>query len=238
MSFIIDLALVVIVALCGWYGFRTGIINAVTWIVAIVIAIYGANLVATAYRDDVAEVVEPFAVSVVESAMGGGDDPDGNNDAVIDPSISIDDRDKLDVYTVSMAVLQKLGLAPGAAESMARDTAGRFEKVSSQMTQHLTGLLCDRAAFVLIYAIAFIVISTVFTVIGNVLDLSFGIPGHENLNHITGASLGVIRGILIILVIGCLGRYLGILIKPEVADKTLIYKTIVGTNKLAELLKL
>lgn len=245
MSLVLDIALAGIVALCAWRGFRSGIINGVCWILAIVIAVYGASLVATAYRDDVAEVVEPFAISVVENAMNGGDSAgsggegaDGDADSVIDPGLSVEEREKLDVYTVSMAVMGKLGFADPAAESIARSTADLYDKVSSAMTEYLTGLICDRASFILIYAIAFIVIISIFTVIANIVDLSFGIPGHENLNHITGAALGVIRGILILLVIGCFCRYAGILIKPAVTDKTVIYKVIVLTNKLAELLKL
>lgn len=238
MSLVIDLILVAIVAICGWRGFRTGIINGVSWILAIVIAIYGANLVATAYYRDVAEVMEPFALSVVENTMNGGSSADEEPDAVIDPSISVDERDRLDVYTVSMAVMTRLGITSGAADGIARETADSYEKVSGDMTQFLTNRLCDRAAFVALFAIGFALIAIVFTVIGNVIDLSFGIPGHENLNHITGAALGVIRGFLILMVLGCLGRYLGILLKPEIMEKTLILKTIITNNRLASLLKL
>lgn len=245
MSLVLDIALAGIVAIFAWRGFRSGIINGVCWILAIIIAIYGANLVATAYRDDVSEVVEPFAISVVENAMNGGDDAgsggegaDGDTDSVIDPGLTVEEREELDVYTVSMAVMGKLGFAEPAAESIARGTADLYDRVSNDMTEYLTGRICDRASFILIYAIAFIVIVSLFTVVANVVDLSFGIPGHENLNHITGAALGVIRGLLILLVIGCFCRYVGILIKPAVTDKTVFYKMIVESNRLAELLRL
>lgn len=238
MSLILDLALVGIVALCAWRGFRSGIINGIMWIVAIAICLYGANLVATAYEDDLSEVVEPFAVSVVESAMTGGDSADGDSDAVIDPGLSVDEREKLDVFAVSLAVLRKLGIADPAARALAQDTADKYNKVDTQMTQHLTGLLCGRLSYVLLFAVGFVVLICIFTVAANILDLHFGIPGHENLNHITGAALGVIRGILIIFIIGCFCRYLGIFLKPALEEKTLIYKTVVESNKLAELLHL
>ena len=236
MSICLDLAIVAIVALCAWRGFRTGIINGVSWIVALVIAIYGANLVSTAYYSEFSDMLEPFAQGVVENTLNGSGDDD--SDAIISPDMTLDELEGLDVYEVSRAALEKLGIADGPAEEIAREVAETNDRVGTQMTAELTALLCDRAAFVAVFAIAFAIIAIVFTIIGNIFDLSFGLPGHENLNHITGAALGIIRGIIIILVIGCIGRYLGLLISAEAMDKTLIFRHLVETNKLAELLKI
>ncbi len=239
MSLVIDLALAAIVVFCAWRGFRTGIINGVSWILAVVIAIYGANLVANVYSRELAGMMQPFALGVVDSTLNG-DKENGSpdDDTVIDQNISIDERDKLDVYTVSKAVLTRLGLAPDAADSIARQTSLEFTRVSPDMSYRLTELLCERAAYVVLFIIAFALIAIIFTVIGNVFDLSFGIPGHENLNHITGAALGVIRGILIVLVIGCVGRYIGIVLPDAVMEKTFIFRRIVEANKIAALLKI
>ncbi len=239
MSICLDLVLVAIVGLCAWRGFRTGIINGVSWIVALVVAIYGANLVATAYYPEFSEMLEPFAQGVVENTLIGDDqDEDGESSSVISPDMPYEEQEKLDVYTVSKAVLKRLGIADVAAESIARETAETNERVGVQMTEELTALLCDRAAFVAVFAVAFTLIAIVFTVIGNVFDLNFGLPGHENLNHMTGAALGIIRGFVIILVLGCLGRYLGVFIPAVTMDKTLIFKHLVEANKLADILKI
>lgn len=239
MSLVIDLVLVAIVGLCAWRGFRTGIINGVSWILAIVVAIYGANLVANVYSREMAGMIQPFALGLVDSIMNGdaeNGDPDGGS--VIDQNISLDERENLDVYTVSKAVLTRLGIIPDAADSIARQTAQEFEHVNTDMSYRLTELLCQRAAYVALFIIAFTLIAIVFTVIGNVFDLSFGIPGHENLNHITGAALGVIRGILILLVIGCVGRYIGLLVPQSTVADTFIFEKLVEANKIAALLKI
>lgn len=238
MSLVIDLVLVAIVALCAWRGFRTGIINGVSWIIAVVIAIYGANLVASVYSGELADMLEPFALGLVDSTMNGDAEHGETDDTIIDQNMSIDERDKLDVYTVSRAVLLRLGIVPNAADSLARQTAQEYTHVGNDMSLYLTQLLCQRAAFVVLFAVAFILIAIVFTVIGNVFDLSFGIPGHENLNHIIGAALGAIRGILIIMVIGCVGRYIGILLPEGVMENTLIFQKIVDLNRIASMLKI
>ncbi len=235
----IDIALAAIVGLCGWRGFRTGIINGVSWIIALVIALYGANLVATAYYTELSDMVQPFAVGVIENTMSG-DSENGDEDdiPIIDRDISLEDREGLDVYTVCMGVLGRLGLTADASEDIARATAENHPKVTSAMAAELTERLCDRAAYVTVLAIAFILIAIVFTVIGNVFDLSFGLPGHENLNHMTGLALGVIRGLIILLVIGCFARYVGLLIPRDVMDGTHILRRLVETNRLAALLNI
>ena len=239
MSLVIDIVLAGIVAFCGWRGFRTGIINGVCGILAVVIALYGANLLAEAFYTEFSDIVEPFALSVVEKAVGGGSpEENGTGDGAESNTLTVEEREKLDVYTVSKEVMGRLGFSGGASEGIARDVASTHAKVNNAMEEELTAQVCARAAFVALFSIAFILIAIIFSVIGNIADLSFGLPGHENLNHITGAALGVIRGLLIILAIGCIGRYLGLLIPAAVTDKTLLYQKLLANNKIAELLNI
>lgn len=239
MSLVIDLVLAGIVVFCGWRGFRTGIINGVCGILAVVIALYGANLLAVAFYTEFSDIVEPFALSVVEKAVGGGS-PEENEteDGSESHTLTVEEREKLDVYTVSKEVMGRLGFSGGASEGIARDVASTHAKVNNAMEEELTAQVCARAAYVALFAIAFILIAIIFSVIGNIADLSFGIPGHENLNHVTGAALGVIRGLLIVLAIGCIGRYLGLLVPASVTDKTVLYQKLLETNKIAELLNI
>ncbi len=237
MSLIIDLVLVAIVALCGWRGFRTGIINGVSWILAIVIAVYCANIASTAYHGEFSDMVEPFALSVVEKTVMG-DDSEEAGQTVLDTEIDLDSREKLAPYDVSMTVLSKLGFSENAAKSIAEKVASTNDKVNNAMMEELTSLICGRISYVVLFAIAFILIAIIFTVIGNIFDLSFGLPGHENLNHVTGAALGIIRGLLILMVIGCFARYTGILLSQETVDKTFILSKFVDSNKIAQLLNI
>ncbi len=234
MSLAIDLVLAGIVIVCGWRGFRTGIINGVCWILAVVIAIYGANLLANAFYTEFSDIVEPFALTVVEKAVyGGGETEDGEQTEDVS---AVDEREKLDVYTVSKQVLDGFGMADGASESIARDVASAHSRVNNEMEAELTNRVCARLSFVMLFTIAFILIAIVFTVIGNIVDLSFGLPGHENLNHVTGAALGVIRAFLLLLVIGCIGRYAGLVIRADVMGRTLILSKLVETNRIAQML--
>ncbi len=236
MSLAIDLVLVAIVALCGWRGFRTGIVNGVCWILAIIISLYCANLASTAYHREFSDIVEPFALSVVERTIKG-EDSDENGEMVVG-DVDLDAREDLDPREVSMTALEKLGFSESAAQSIADDVAATNEKVNNAMIEELTELICQRVSYVAIFAIAFILIAIIFTVIGNVFDLALGLPGHENLNHVTGLALGIIRGILVVMVIGCFARYTGLLIPQQTVEKTFILSRFVETNKIAELLNI
>ena len=236
MSLALDLALIAIVAYCGWRGFRTGIINGVAWILAIIIAVYGANLIATAYSGEFTGMLEPFAIGVVDNALGRDEDTGEDGEGIFSSTLTVQELQALDVYDVSMLILQNLGLSAGAAEGIARETAQLNHMAGAQMTTDLTALLCDRITFVALFAIAFMLIFIVFSVIGNVFDLSFGLPGHENLNHITGAALGVIRGLLIITVLSIFVRYTGLFLSPDTVSATRILSRLVENNQLAALI--
>lgn len=238
MRLTIDLVLAAIVCLCAWRGFRTGIINGVSWILAIVIAVYCANIASTAYHGEFSDMVEPFAVSVVEKTVRGDDSAEEGGTVINEADMDPDKWERLDPYEVSMAVLTKLGMCRSAADSLAQEVASTNDQVDNDMIEELTVLICDRLTYVAIFAIAFILIAIVFTVVGNIFDFSFGIPGHENLNHVTGAALGIIRGILILMVIGCFARYTGILISQETVGKTFVLSKFVDTNKIAQLLNI
>jgi len=70
MGIIIDAVLVIIVLFCIWRGFKNGLIRGVAGIIALVISIFLSNLVATAYSDDFAGMLNPFLGGVIDTALG------------------------------------------------------------------------------------------------------------------------------------------------------------------------
>lgn len=243
MSFVIDIVLLGIVALCCWRGFRTGIINGICGILAVIIAIYGANLVAKAYSDDFTSMLEPFIMGIVETTADeitgvSADDDSELTEEQVDILLEAiqDDTGEFDVRGVSISVLTRLGLTESAAAVIADQAALEYDTVGMDLINYLGQQLCAKFAFVAVFAVAFILISIVFMVLGNIFDLSFGIPGHENLNHITGAALGAIKGILILLVIACFFRYLGLLVPEDIIRGTWIFEGIIDSNKVASIL--
>ena len=52
IGLIIDIVLIAIVVFCAWRGFRAGLITSIIGVVAVVVAIYGANLIAATYSGE------------------------------------------------------------------------------------------------------------------------------------------------------------------------------------------
>jgi 3D (Asp-Asp-Asp) domain-containing protein/uncharacterized membrane protein required for colicin V production len=121
---------------------------------------------------------------------------------------------------------------------MAQET---YDAVSGEMGQgfmmNITESICARLSWILVFYIGFALIAIVFFAIGNVLDLSFGLPGIENVNHIVGAVLGCVKGVGIIIVLACIFRYAGLLISAEELERSALQKQIDEQTSQIEALK-
>ncbi len=250
MSILIDIALVLIVAFLTWRGFANGFVRGIFGILAIIVAIYGANLVAKAFADDFTGMLEPFVSGIVEKAysdvMAGDEesqddvqtDDDTENemdDASSTPeSIAVDEKPR-SVYDASFQTLRKMGISEGAARQIAEKVGGTIDTVGYSMSSNLTDMLCSALAYIAVFAVAFILIAIIFAVIGNIFNLAFSIPGIQSIDKIIGLALGLVKGLLIVLTLAVIVRYFGVF-APETIERTTVLKYILNMNPLANIL--
>lgn len=237
VSILLDLILIGIVLLCGWRGFRTGIINGVCGILAVIIALYGASLIASVYYSEFTDVLEPFAGGVTESAISkvtdwSGSSRRGNKS----PAVILSDEEKEDANRLSYAVFRQIGLNDSVSEELSGEVSENVDDVGYALSQEISVRLCDRVIYVAIFLIVFLLIAIVFFVIGNIFDISFGLPGHEKLNYTAGAVLGVFKGILIIMVIGCFCRYICLIMPENIMRGTFLLEGLASSDLLASIL--
>ena len=76
MRAIIDIVLILIIALCTWNGYKKGLVGGIAGILAIIIALFGGSLLASAYSHEIVPAVEPFVDGYVDSSK--------NRDAILD----------------------------------------------------------------------------------------------------------------------------------------------------------
>jgi uncharacterized membrane protein required for colicin V production len=238
LSILIDIGLVLIVAFFTWRGFKNGFIRGVFGILAIIIAIYGANLVAKAYADRFTGMLEPFVSGIVDKAytdvLGGGEPKSQDDEQLMNDNGNTDDKSN-NVYDVSYKILRNMGISEGAASQIAEKVSGTISAVGQPMSANLTGTLCDALAYIAVFAVAFILIAIIFAVIGNIFNLAFSVPGIESVDKIIGLVLGIIKGLLVVLTLAVVIRYLG-LVAPETIEKTTVLKYILNMNPLANIL--
>jgi uncharacterized membrane protein required for colicin V production len=136
---------------------------------------------------------------------------------------------------VSYATLRKIGLPEASASLMADKIADSQGGVAAGLSGAISDKLCSALAYIAVFGIAFLLISIIFTVVGNVLNLVFKIPGIELVDSLIGMGFGLLKGLVVVFVITMIIRYLGLL-APDVIDKTTLLDYIVNKNPLADIL--
>lgn len=243
MSIIIDVVLVLIVAFSAWRGFKNGFIRGIFGILAIIIAIYGANLVAKTYSGEFTGMLEPFVSGVVDKALTDvlhtDVEPEKQDTAPADGKVTAaDDTAQAQiksVYEISYTAMRTIGLSESAAKIIAEKVGGEMDSIGTHLSSNLTGTLSDALAYIAVFTVAFILIAIIFAVIGNIFNLAFSIPGIESADKIIGLILGILKGLLIVFTLAVVVRYIGLL-SSETVEKTTILKYILNVNPLANIL--
>ncbi|MCF0120068.1 MAG: hypothetical protein HUJ65_00400 [Oscillospiraceae bacterium] len=259
MHLIIDLILILIVAYCAFRGYKAGIIRGLCGILAIIVALYGANIVTSVYSSEFSGMLTPFVSGVVDSSVSKvltgedqdetkkagkiisfllrkDDDTEEETDETAEPRrvfIELQESEKEDVFAVSYATMRYFGLSDGPANNIAEKTAAQTSKVGQQMAVDLTSNLCDAMTEVILFMVAFIILAIVFAVIGNIIDLTFAVPGIEKVEPYVGIALGLVKGIIVIMVIGTFFRYAGILISNSTLEKTKLLSRLIAANPVS-----
>ena len=230
MGIVIDIILALIVVLCVWRGYKNGLIISLVGALAIVIALAGANIAARTFSDEFSGMLEPFVGGVVDKTVSGvlkgGED---GEELIIS-------GDSLDIYAITYNSLKTIGVSDSASQKLAETVSGHLVRGEKQLSVSLTEFLCSKLAFVLVFAIAFILLAIVFAAIGNLVNLAFKLPGLETLNKVLGAMFGFVKGAMILLFIACVFRYLKMVLPDSVTEDSLLLDWLIEHNLLANII--
>ena len=227
----LDLAVIAIVALCSWRGYKNGFIRGVFGLVSLVVSLFLASVVASAYSYEFTEILSPFVGGVVDSALVNIlEDHDEYDMSAY--------ADKSDSFTTAYRAMRKIGLADAPSARIAELAFEDWQK-DALPTGVLSDLITDRLssilAFVAVFGIAFLLASIIFAVIGNLVGFVFSLPGLKLVDIITGALFGLAKGLLIIFTLATVVRYAG-LVAPETISRTALLSYIINNNPIAEML--
>ena len=220
VHWIIDIVLLLILIGCAWKGYRNGLIPGIFMLLALFASLYGAKLVAETYSEEFISILEPCASGMTDRAMRELEDEDvlkGN-----------------DVYAASKAILEEIGFMGSAAENIAGELDKEVNETGHVLRAAMVKRLCIDVAYVLTLVIAFVLLAIAFAVIGNLISLSFHIPGLEVINGILGAIFGLGEGAVFAFFIAWLLRFGGMLLKAEVVEETILLKWLQSVNPLVE----
>ena len=236
---IIDLILVAIILICGWCGYKKGLIMGIGGIIVIIVSLLAANLLAKSYSYELVPVMRPFASGYLETTVNNDENGVLVTLGYDDDEYSLADlveQDPQRAGEIAKESFRRFGIADDAAEQMTEETLTYARENGKELLYSISEVLCQRASHVLCLTLAFLLILIILTVIGNLPNIGFKLPNLDLLNDIGGAVLGVITGILFcILICWCL-RYLGLVFGIGNLDKTWFASRLMSENPVFKIL--
>ena len=236
---IIDLVLLGILIVCVWSGYKKGIIMGVGGILCIIVAIYGANLLANSFSFDVVPALKPFANGYTESMLTGSDSAvmkrmgwEGSSYSPEDLVEMYPDR-KLEFCSTCYQVL---GINAKTADRMAAKAVTYARESGSPIRAAVGQILCETVSYAGCFLIAFLLIIIILTVIGNLPNLSYKLPRLDLVNDILGALLGVVTGLMFCAVLVWALKFMGMLIGSDTLASTRIGGWLLQKNFLLKYL--
>jgi len=223
---LIDLTIIGIIAFCAWRGYRNGLIRGVFGVVTLVASLFLANIAANAYSEEFTGMLQPFVGGVVETAISDVLDDD------IEYELIEHENDSEDFRTAFNA-LRHIGLPVPAAIRVAEQAAE--DETEGFLADRVAGKLSSILAYVAVFGVAFVLVAIIFAVIGNLIGFVFSLPGLKLLDIIAGVAFGFVKGLLIVLVLAAVMRYLGLL-ALDILEGTTLLNYLVNNNMIADML--
>lgn len=240
METVINLILAGVMLICVWSGYKKGIIMGVGGILAIIVSLYGANLLAVTFSPDIIPAIRPFASGFMESqikAEGGVIERMGWSGAELSVSDLIAKYPEREMEFCSVCY-QTLGLDETTSDNMAAVTMEYILESGASTVDGVTQTLCEKIGYVGCFILAFLLIVIILTVIGNLPNLSYKLPNLDALNDIGGSLLGVCTGILFCMVIVWSLKFTGKIIGSNTLSSAWLASIFLDHNLLTQYLGL
>ena len=203
MKIVLTVVLVAIFLAAVWGGYRRGLILSAAQLAAIVVALYGAALLAGLFSDRLLPVAEPFAGGYFE----------GQLDVV---ATELPDNDA--------------GLSGEDWVAAHPDTAQEYAEQC--FAAAVTQVYCARLCYVLVTSVGFLLIMLILAAIGNLPNLTFQLPNREKLNDIGGAALGAVNGVCFGILLCWALQFAGPVIGRDTLAHTALAKALLAIDVL------
>ncbi len=216
MKTVINIILIAIVALCTWHGFRKGLVGGIAGILAIVLALFGANLLSSAYSHEVTPVLHPFVDGFIDSQNTRSEILErmgyGSSDLSLEDILAQDSSLKVDY---AYECMRQVGFYEQHAEKLADKAVQYANENGVSMTEAVISTLGDTITYVGGLVLFFLLILILLIAIANIGNLSFRLPMHETADAVGGAVAGFIKGCLYCVLLCWLLGFLGLIIKDS-----------------------
>ena len=234
MHILVDVLIVAILGFCAWQGYKRGIIGGILAVAFVIIAVYGGNLVATAYSDEFTTMFRPFVSGYL----------DGAEREVVEElappefqGFSTEDLFRIEPG-IEPVIARQVFIDLGVHHSRAEELTGRYLDARAGegigVNQAMTDTLVYAFCFFIVFVIGFLLLLIGLTVVYNIIPVSFRLPGAKIklVDEIAGGLLGFVQGVLLIFMLTWALGYLGLLFPEDFLASTWLTELFIGANPM------
>lgn len=206
---LIDVILAAVLVLFIWLGAHKGFILTLCSLVAVLVALVGANLISDALAPKAAEFLQPRLEQAIQQALE-------------EKALEVSAEDSLGVVDALAALREKGGLYEWAADGLEgalTSAPGLSESIAHQAAAAATAL-AEQLARGILFSVAFLLVLIAWFFVSHALDLVSKLPVINSLNHTLGGVLGAVKGLIILYIAAWILCSLTGAISPETAEET------------------
>lgn len=226
-SVLLDLLVVGIFVFCVWQGYRKGLILTVAGVLIVIISAFLAGKVAASYSDVVAEKVLPIMSWLADDALDEASRGKGRVNEMTDRKL---------ISEIAAEVYEGMGITNKEADKMVEKALQTMTKAETDARTAIAQTLLYSLAYVVLCIFAFLFFMIGLTLLIHFLASLFKLPVLNLIDKVGGTAVGALYGLLTICALCWAMRFLGIVLDPEIVQKTVIMKFFVNYNMLAGLM--
>lgn len=207
LPILFDVLIVAILLFFTLRGAKKGFVLTLCSLVAVLVAIIGANIVADAAAPMVANAIEPVIQQSIEETL---------EQQVANQMVGAQEA--------LMALREKGGIYLWAADGLGNFLDSPLNNTVSHVAAVAAAAVATQLARGIIFIVAFFIILIAWGILSHALDLVTKLPVLDTLNSGLGGGIGLVKGVVIAYVaVWCLYSLSGY-VSPETMEQTYLFR--------------
>lgn len=239
MKIAIEITMLVIILLCAWTGYKKGLILCIGTILAIIVSMYMGDLLSDTFSHQAVPVLTPFASGYMEGKGAVIDTEMTELLGEAGSELSVEDAVKQHPeiqYQLCENSYLAMGVYEKPAKEMANEAVALSNKSDGKISASIVQVLCEKLAYTIGFILFFAIVLIILIVIGNVLNLSYKIPGMNRLTDIGGLVAGLTYGIMFCMLLAWSLNFAGMIMPEEEIQSTVLPRLFNHVNFLSKYL--
>ena len=223
---VFDLAILAILALFTWLGYRRGLILTLCSLLAVFVALIGASFLSAVLAEPAAKAVEPIVQQRIQEALT---EAIQNTDFIsVDGGVAEAPEDLPLAAVIDQ--LKESKLYRGFADAFQKAVDNGTAELATHAAQALAHFVAVQIARIVIFAVAFFAVLIAWFFFSHALDLVAHLPVLSSANHWGGGAVGLLKGALVLFIAGWLCKDS---FPPEAVEQTILLKFFCTVNPLS-----